>query len=268
MANRLERVQRQDRHFLRRPAEARAGGLTGVFIGMRTIVLLAGHASRMRPLSSYLNKGMIPLAGKPLAEYVVESLVRQGFEDIIFAVTAFPEQLEYHFGDGERFGARIEYVHRPEPSGTAGEVHALRGRIPEGESFLVHYGDILTNLDLAGMRRQHEETGAVATVGFVANFEVHTGVGELDKDNRVVYFEEKPLLGRPCHAAIDVFGPGVWGYLAPGLDFGYHVIPSMMQAGEDVRGYLDATAWWMDVGRLSDLEPATELVREKGLAGR
>jgi NDP-sugar pyrophosphorylase family protein len=222
----------------------------------------------MRPLSSYLNKGMIPLAGKPLAEYVMESLVRQGFDDLILAVTAFPEQLEHYFGDGARLGARLQYVHRPEPSGTAGEVHALREFIPAGESFLVHYGDILTNLDLAAMRRQHEATGAAATVGFITNFEIHTGVGELDNDNRVVYFEEKPRLGRPCHAAVDIFGPEVWGYLAPGLDFGYHVIPGMMEAGEDVRGLLDESAWWMDVGRLSDIEPAAELLVEKGLAPR
>lgn len=233
---------------------------------MKAIILLAGHAKRMRPLSSYLNKGMIPVAGCPLSEYVVRSLVRQGFDDIIMAVTAFPEQLEHHFGDGSRFGARIEYVPRPEPSGTAGEVHALRGLIPAGESFLVHYGDILTSLDLRGMRAQHEATGALATVGLVSDVEVHAGVAGLDKDNRVIYFEEKPKVGRPCHAAIDMFGPGIWSWLAPGLDFGYDVIPKLVAAGENVQGFLDETAWWLDVGRISDLEDAAALMQRVGWA--
>jgi NDP-sugar pyrophosphorylase family protein len=232
---------------------------------VKAIILLAGNATRMRPLTDFVNKGMVPVAGRPLAEYVIGSLVRQGFAELVIAVTRFPEQLRHYFGDGERFGARIEYVERPVPSGTAGEVLALREYIPEGESFLVHYGDILTNLDLAGMGRQHLETGAAATIGFVTNFEIHTGVGELDKNNRITYFEEKPKLGRPCHAAVDVFGPEVWGYLAPGLDFGYDVIPRMLTAGEDVRGFLDADAWWTDVGRLSDIEPAEALVRRVGL---
>ncbi|MCE5218638.1 nucleotidyltransferase family protein [bacterium] len=229
---------------------------------MKTIILLAGHATRMRPLSSYLNKGMIPVAGRPLAEYVVRSLVRQGFSELVFAVTAFPEQLENYFGDGSRFGAQIEYVARPEPSGTAGEVLALRPCIPEGESFLVHYGDILTALDLRGMRELHETTGATATVGLVTQVEIHAGVGEVSEEGRLVGFEEKPLVGRPCHAAVDMFGPGVWKYLAPGLDFGYHVIPAMLAAGENVRGFVDQEAWWMDVGRLSDLEPAGELMEK------
>lgn len=231
---------------------------------MRTIILLAGHATRMRPLSDYLNKGMIPVAGKPLAEHVVTSLVRQGFDDIIFAVTAFPEQLEHYFGDGARFGARIEHVHRLEPSGTAGEVHALRGHIPEGESFLVHYGDILTNLDLRALRRRHEQTGAAMTLGLVTGVEMHVGVAELDKDNRITYFKEKPPLERPCNAAVSVLGPPAWSYLAPGLDFGYDVIPAMLEAGEDVRGFLDREAWWMDVGRLSDLDEANRLMAQRG----
>ncbi len=229
---------------------------------MKTIILLAGHATRMRPLSDYLNKGMIPVAGRPLAEYVVGGLVRHGFEDLIFAVTAFPEQLEAHFGDGAKFGARVEYVLRPMPSKTAGEVFACRHLIPEGESFLVHYGDILTNFDLGGMRRAHEATGALATIGLITDMPVHAGVAEVDGQGRVVRFVEKPPLEKPAHAAVDVFGPGIWKYLAPDLDFGYDVIPGLLRAGEDVRGYVDTAALWHDVGRLSDLEPAAELVRE------
>ena len=230
---------------------------------MKTIILLAGHATRMKPLSDYLNKGMIPVAGKPLAEHIVARLMSHGLDDIIFAVTTFPEQLEHYFGDGARFGARIEYVHRPEPSGTAGEVRAMRDKIPEGESFLVHYGDILTNLDMRGMREQHERTNPTATIGLVTDIEIHTGVAELDKDNQITYFIEKPPLERPCHAAVNIFSPAVWNYLAPELDFGYDVIPAMIEAGEDVRGFVDEEAWWMDVGRLSDLEPATALMHKE-----
>ena len=231
---------------------------------MKAVILLAGHATRMRPLSDFINKGMIPVAGRPLVEYVVRSLVRQGFQDLIIAVTRFPEQLENYFGDGTWFDAHITYVERPDPSGTAGEVFALRDWLDPEESFLVHYGDILTDLNLIAMREQHEQTSAAATIGFVTNFEVHTGVGELDKDNRITYFEEKPKLKLSCHAAVDIFSPKVWGYLAPGRDFGYDIIPQMLAAGEDVRGYLDTAAWWTDVGRLSDIEPAERLLQEVG----
>ncbi|MBU0606481.1 MAG: nucleotidyltransferase family protein, partial [Armatimonadetes bacterium] len=131
---------------------------------MKTVVLLAGHATRMRPLTTYLNKGMIPLRGRPLLEHVIERLRAQGFTDLIVAVTMFPEQLENYFGDGGRFGVRIQYVLRPYPSQTAGEVAALRDLLATDESFLVHYGDILTNLNIAAMADQHARTGAAATL--------------------------------------------------------------------------------------------------------
>lgn len=227
---------------------------------LKTVILLAGHATRMRPLTDYLNKGMVPIAGKPLAEYVVQRLVAVGLTDLIIAVTKFPEQLQAHFGDGRQFGANIEYLHRPQPSGTAGEVYAARERIPRHESFLVHYGDILTNFDLAAMLAQHQQTQPLATIGLVTDIHIHAGVAEVDEDGYVTHFQEKPPVARPCHAAIDVLGPGIWDYLGPDMDFGINVFPALLRAREHVRGFIDQSAWWLDVGRLSDLDDAAELL--------
>lgn len=227
---------------------------------MKTIILLAGQATRMRPLSSYLNKGMIPVNGRPLLEHVITKLARQGFTDLIIAVTMFPEQLQHYFGDGSRFGVRIAYAPRPEPSQTAGEVHAVREWLAADEPFVVHYGDILTNLDLPGMVRQHRETGAVATVGLVTGVPVHAGVASLDENGRVTAFVEKPPLDLACNAALYVLSPRALDYCGPGKDFGRHVFPEMIAAGEEVRGFLDREAYWLDVGRLSDLDEANELM--------
>jgi NDP-sugar pyrophosphorylase family protein len=229
---------------------------------MKTIILLAGHATRMRPLTTYLNKGMIPLRGRPLLEHVIARLRAQGFTDLLVAVTMFPEQLQHYFGDGRRFGVQIEYVLRPEPSQTAGEVAALREHLAPDESFLVHYGDILTNLNLAAMAAQHARTGAAATLGLVTKVEIHTGVAELDAAGRVIHFVEKPPLEKPCHAAVNIFSPRVWDYVGPHKDFGHDVIPAMVAAGENVMGYLDEAAYWMDVGRLSDLDGAEKLLAD------
>ena len=229
---------------------------------MKTIILLAGHATRMRPLTTYLSKGMIPLRGRPLLEHIVERLRGQGFTDLLVAVTMFPEQLENYFGDGSRFGVNIQYVLRPQPSQTAGEVAALHDLLADDEAFLVHYGDIITNLNLRAMADQHARTGAAATLGLVTNVEIHTGVAELDDQGRVIHFVEKPPLKQPCHAAVNMFSRRVWDYVGPNKDFGHDVIPEMVAAGENVMGYLDEAAYWMDVGRLSDLDGAEKLLAD------
>ncbi len=233
---------------------------------MKAVILLAGHATRMRPLTHYLNKGMIPVAGKPLLEHIIAKLRDQGFCDLLVAVTAFPEQLEHYFGNGERFGARIEYVHRPEPSQTAGEVAAMADTLAGEDAFLVHYGDIICNIDCAAMARQHAETGAVATVGLVTGVGFHAGVAELDADGAVVSFVEKPPICRPTHAAINIFGRAALEYCAAGRDFAHDVIPQMIANGERVMGYLDTDAYWHDVGRLSDLDAVSQFITGLGRA--
>jgi NDP-sugar pyrophosphorylase family protein len=227
---------------------------------MKTILLLAGQATRMRPLSSYLNKGMIPVNGRPLLEWVITKLARQGLTDLIVAVTMFPEQLQRYFGDGSRFGVRMTYALRPEPSQTAGEVHALRDHLADDGHFVVHYGDILTNLDLPAMMRQHLDTGATATLGLVRGVRAHMGVAEVDESGRVSRFTEKPAVPWPVHAAVNVFSRKVLDYCGSDRDFGSDVIPAMLAADEDVRGFVDEQAYWLDVGRLSDLDEANALM--------
>jgi NDP-sugar pyrophosphorylase family protein len=227
---------------------------------MKTVILLAGHATRMRPLTSYLNKGMIPVRGKPLLEHIVERLAAAGLTDLLVAVTMFPEQLLHYFGDGSRFGVRMAYHLRPEPSQTAGEVFSLREALADEEDFMVHYGDIITGLDLRGLARQHVESGAAATLGLVAGVEIHAGVAELAADGRVLTFAEKPPLEKPCHAAINVFNRRVFDYVGPNRDFARDVIPAMLEAGGRGMGFLDPQAYWMDVGRLSDLDGAEKLL--------
>lgn len=227
---------------------------------MKTVILLAGHATRMRPLSTYLNKGMIPVGGRPLLEHLVRELAAQGLTDLLVAVTLFPEQLQHYFGSGERFGVQMTYVPRPQPSQTAGEVYALRELLAGEEDFVVHYGDILTTLDLPAMIARHRATQAVATLGLVTGVAAHAGVAEVDPGGRVTAFIEKPPLPWPCHAAVNVFNRRVLDYCGPGRDFGYDVIPALLAAGERVEGFVDEAADWLDVGRLSDLEEAEQLV--------
>ena len=225
---------------------------------MRAVILSAGYGTRMRPLTYYLNKGMIPLAGKPLLEHVVSKLTRQGFQRQTIAVSHLHEQVEHYFGDGARWGVELDYSISTEPLGTAGELWNLRDKLAAEDDFLVHYGDIMTNFDAAAMARQHVEEQAMATVGFVTNVQIHTGIGTL-AGNRLTSFVEKPPLTDPCHAAMHVYSSAALKYMGRGKDLATNVIPETIEAGERVCGFLDPEAYWHDVGRVSDLDDAIDL---------
>lgn len=226
---------------------------------MRAVVLSAGYGTRMRPLTDYVNKGMVPLAGKPLLEHILTKLRRQGFTRITLAVSYLHEQVEHYFGKGDRWGVELDYSVSTEPLGTAGELWNLRDRLTREDHFLVHYGDIMTNLDAPALMALHRREQAIATVGFVTHVRIHTGLGEL-VGNRLTRFQEKPPLTQPCHAAVHAYSRNALRYMAPGKDLAGEVIPEMIAAGEPVCGFVDSQACWHDVGRLSDLDEAQELV--------
>ncbi len=230
---------------------------------MKAIILCAGHGTRLRPLTWYVSKAMVPVAGMPLLERIIVSLRDQGFTDLIVALSWLGEQVTHYFGDGGRFGVRIEYSINTEPAGTAGEVHRLRHLLEGEEDVLVHYGDILTNLDLAGLVRDHVEHHAAATLGLVTGVPIHTGVAEVAPDGRVTSFVEKPALEKPTNAAVFALSRRALELCAPGRDFSQDVFPELIAAGEVVRGFVDEQAYWLDVGRLSDLDAANEFFRSE-----
>ncbi len=221
---------------------------------MKVVLLCAGYATRMRPLTYYVSKAMVPIAGVPLMERILVKLRDLGFDDFIVCLSHLQDQVEHYFGDGSPFGVRLAYSVAERPLQTAGEIVHARQLLEGEDDFLVHYGDILTNLDIARLVATHRERGAAATLGFVTNVRAHTGIAELDADGRVTYFEEKPPLKQACNAAVDVFGPAFWRYAEVGTDIATDVVPAMLTAGEKVYGLLDEQAYWYDVGRLSDLD--------------
>lgn len=225
---------------------------------MKAIILCAGHGTRLRPLTNYISKAMVPVAGMPILERIVLRLVEQGFTEQIIALSHFAEQVRHYFGDGSRFGAAIDYAVNTAPSGTAGEIHSLRGMLADEEHFLVHYGDILTDLNVRAMADEHLRHEPAVTIGLVTGVEFHAGVATLEEDGRVSSFIEKPRLELPANAAVFILSRRSLDLCAPGRDFSGDIFPELIAAGEPVRGFLDSDAYWLDVGRLSDLDKANE----------
>ena len=225
---------------------------------MKAIILCAGHGTRLRPLTNYISKAMVPVAGVPILERIVRKLVEQGFTEQIVALSLFAEQVRHYFGDGSRFGAQIEYSVNMEPSGTAGEIARMRPMLEGDSDVLVHYGDILSDLDAAAMAAEHLAHRADLTIGLVKGVEIHAGVADVEADGRVSRFVEKPPLDVPTNAAIFVLGREAIDRSAAGLDFSHDIFPKLIADGRNVRGFVDDRAYWLDVGRLSDLDRANE----------
>ena len=137
----------------------------------KALILCGGPGTRLRPITYYFQKTMIPVGTKqkPLLEYVVRLLKYHGIRELTFLVNYKYEQIENYFSDGSRFGVKISYLHDdPKLKGTGGSILNAYHKevINSDDTLLVYYGDILTNLDIREMIRYHKRKKASATVSY------------------------------------------------------------------------------------------------------
>ena len=85
---------------------------------MKGVILHGGAGTRLRPLTFSGPKQLIPVANKPVSQYVLEDLRDAGIKDIAIVLgEIYPELVQEHYGDGSRFGVRITYIHQGKPLG-------------------------------------------------------------------------------------------------------------------------------------------------------
>ncbi|MBI2077365.1 MAG: NDP-sugar synthase [Euryarchaeota archaeon] len=92
----------------------------------QAVILAAGEAQRLRPLTHRRPKGMLLVGGQPLLQHLLDTLRATGVESVVLVVGAHSEKVQSFFKDGRDFGLRISYAHQGQPTGTADAVrHAL-----------------------------------------------------------------------------------------------------------------------------------------------
>jgi mannose-1-phosphate guanylyltransferase len=224
---------------------------------IKGIVLCGGRGTRLRPLTHYIQKTMVPLGvkQKPLLEYVVRLFNFHGIKDLVFLVNYKSEQIVNYFEDGSRFNVKISYVEDdPSSKGTGGSVLNAynKGAVNTTDTLLVYYGDIITNMNLTDLLQYHKDKQAWGTIALSSGFKVRVGLANLDRDGKILGFEEKPTLERPVSVGISVLKGELLEdmKLLKGkkqeLDLMGEVFPHLLKVGKPVYGYV-SKAFWYDV---------------------
>ena len=147
---------------------------------------------RLRPLTDDKPKALIPVNGRPISEYQIDWLVKEGGVDAVtFACGYKWERLQEHFG--ERFnGVAIDYSVEEEPLGTGGGIKKALAKHSSEETFVVTNGDIVTDLPLARMLDDFGGSGGVSASMLVVPYRSRFGVVKIDKLKMIRGFDEKP----------------------------------------------------------------------------
>ncbi len=221
--------------------------------------MAGGAGTRLSPLTQYIPKGMIPVAGKPFIDYVVRYLASHGVRTVIMLLSDEDSEVyRNHLDDGSKFGVSIGYNISPR-TGTASALKDAANLI-DGP-FVVYYGDVLTNLDLSAMMKYHHEKKSLCTLALSTGVRIDYGVGRVDGEGRITYFEEKPVLqDYPVSIGVYICEPRVLEYCEPGSDLASDVVPQMLKKGEPVYGFITKEPHH-DIGSFKQLNEAKEILR-------
>lgn len=232
---------------------------------MKALILAAGKGTRLRPLTNYVPKPMIPLHSKPLLEWIILPLIAYGIKDFVVAVSYLAEQIINYFGDGERWGVRINYSQGPEPAGKAGEIWRARNLLlAEEDPFLVVPGDTISHQNYRELLDFHLDHGGPITVAFSSRYRLEVGTAVIDDDRRVVRFLEKANLGQPVSTGTYVLDRRIFSYIEEfnpekqEVDLPGDIFPYVLEKGLPIYGYERDFHWW-DVGRINDYENLIKL---------
>jgi mannose-1-phosphate guanylyltransferase len=132
------------------------------------LVLTAGLATRLRPLSFVRAKAAMPVAGQPLVQRILRWLASAGVADAVLNLHHLPETITGVVGNGAADGLRVRYSWEMPVLGSAGGPrHALS--LLGSSAFLIVNGDTLTNVDVAALVADHTRSGALVTMAVIPN---------------------------------------------------------------------------------------------------
>ena len=223
------------------------------------VVLMAGgRGTRLRPLTDHCPKPMLRVAGKPILESILEQCIASGLQEFHFAVNHLKEQIRDHFGDGSRWGVRIQYIEETSPLGTAGALQLLPDEDRRGSPLLVMNGDVLTRLNLAQLLEFHASHGAAATL-CVRSHDVVIPFGVVEAEGvELVGFREKPVLRHQVNAGIYVLEPSLLDHIPPGEAMDMPSLLLAARAAQQRVAVCPIHEYWCDIGRPETLQQAHE----------
>lgn len=227
---------------------------------MKAMIMAAGVGSRLMPLTTNICKPLVPIAGKPTMEHIIELLKRHKVTDIVANLHYHADKIADYFGGGEEYQVNISYSFEEKLRGTAGGVKKVE-RFFDG-TFLIISGDALTDIDIEKMYAFHREKKALATIALKEVSDPHKfGVVITDKDNRILRFQEKPEpgteLSRLANTGVYIFEKEILDLIPANTfyDFGKDLFPRLVEEKVPFFGYA-MEGYWCDIGSLDQYHEA------------
>lgn len=223
------------------------------------IVLAGGKGTRLRPYTVVFPKPLLPIGGIPILETILRQLLHFGFSRATLSLGYMAGVIRSYFEGGvEAPLPNLSYFTETIPLGTSGSIRAIA---PADDNFLVMNGDVLSTLDLGRLYGYHVENGAALTLAVrKAEHRLPLGVIEIDGDNVVTGFREKPVVTHLDNLGIYVYSRRVLEFMREGERCDVNdLVLDLIQQGQKVMAFVsEEPYYWIDIGQHGDFEKANE----------
>lgn len=238
---------------------------------MKGVILHGGHGTRLRPLTHTGPKQLIPVANKPISQYVLEDLRDSGIRDIaIILGDVLPEKVKQYYKNGEELGVNITYIQQDRPGGIAHAVGLTKNFVKDS-SFIVYLGDNLLKGGISKFVEEFQEQNydAMILLCKVDNPQ-QFGVAQFNENGKLVKLIEKPKEPPSNYALTGIY------FLTP------KIFKMIRQLKPSWRGELEITealqllidnsyevgyrfveGWWKDTGTVEDIIEANRLILDE-----
>ncbi len=218
---------------------------------MKAVIMAGGEGSRLRPITCTAPKPMAKILGKPIIEYVFDTLIAGGVTHAAVTLGYLPHIIENRYEQGYR-NLKLDFIREDEPLGTAGGVKNAAADFDE--PFVVISADAMCDFDIEKIMLYHKASGAAVTiVATDVDDPREFGVVKVGEENRVCGFLEKPSWSQAvsslANTGVYIINPECLKLVPNGkkYDFASDLFPLMLERNMPVYCY-HTDGYWCDVG--------------------
>jgi len=223
---------------------------------MQAVILAGGKGIRLRPYTTVLPKPLMPIGDYPILEVVIRQLKKFGFNRIILSVGHQHELFMAFFGNGEKWGIKINYFIEDEPLGTAAPIKYIQNL---DDNFLLMNGDILTDLNYNELMEYHKNKGGVITIATHNRVQkIDYGVLEYNMNNILTAYKEKPQFNYSVSMGIYILSKKTVDLIPERVYFDFPSLVLEALQNEKKVICFPYDGYWMDIGRIDDYENAID----------